>query len=99
MSIATARREVLPLLSTMTHHCKPAAVTEAVATWLELDAGEVSYLTGSGKDTQKVSRIVEHAREHGRSVAEPEVREVEEEEVVDDDRGDGAGQAGLGDFA
>lgn len=102
MSVATARREVLPLLSSMTHHCKPEAFTDAVATWLELNAGEVSYLTGSGEDTQKVTRIVERARERSGSVPEPEVREVELEDDDDeppDDGTDSAGQSGLGDFA
>lgn len=102
MSVATARREVLPLLSVMTHHCKPTELTEVVAAWLELDAGEVSYLTGSGEDTQKVRKIVEHARAESGEIPEPEIREVEEETVeVDEkgDNGDSSGQSGLGDFA
>ncbi|MFP4590538.1 MAG: replication factor C large subunit [Halobacteriales archaeon] len=97
MSVATARREVLPLVSAMTHHCKPRAFTEAVAAAFELDASEVSHLTGSGEETKKVARIVEHAR-----VGEPE---VVVEEAADDDPEEAAEsaedaptQSGLGDF-
>lgn len=101
MSVATARREVLPLLSEMTHHCKPRELTEAVATWLELDAGEISYLTGSGEDTQKVTAIVDHARQRSGEVPEPEVREVEtaDETASTDEADESASQSGLGDFA
>lgn len=96
MSVATARREVLPLVAMMTHHCKPEPFTEAVAAAFELDAGEVSYLTGSGKDTNKVQRIV--AAAVGEDV-EPEIRELDEPTDEDADSEDGGGQAGLGDFA
>lgn len=101
MSVATARREVLPLLAAMTHHCKPRDLTEAVAAWLELDAGEVSYLTGSGKDTQKVASIVEHADERGTAVPEPEVREIEDDTAdrSEPEDGESGAQSGLGDFA
>ncbi len=102
MSVATARREVLPLLSVMTHHCKPQALTEAIAAWLELDAGEVSYLTGSGEETQKVQGIVERARVASKAVPEPEVREIDDDGPDDDPNGaseESAGQSGLGDFA
>ncbi len=95
MSIATARREVMPLVSAMTHHCKPRELTEAVAATFELDASEVSYLTGSGEDTQKVARIVEQARHRSDTVPEPEI-EVDEDAATEDDE---ATQSGLGDFS
>lgn len=96
MSVATARGEVLPLLSAMIHHCRPRALTEAVAADLELTAKELSYLTGSGENTQKVQSIVETARAE-RQVDEPEVRRVEVDEPSTDES-DAAGQSGLGDF-
>ncbi len=104
MSIATARREVLPIVSVMTHHCKPRAFTQAVASAFELDAGEVSHLTGSGEDTKKVTRIVEHARAQSGTVPEPEVHTVEREDetpasIDDDDESDASDQAGLTDFS
>jgi replication factor C large subunit len=64
VSIATARREVLPLLSAMTHHCKPRELTVEMAAWYDFDASHVSYVTGSGESTNKVQSIVEEAREH-----------------------------------
>ncbi|WP_435333548.1 replication factor C large subunit [Haloarchaeobius sp. TZWWS8] len=60
-SMATARRDVLPFLSAMTHHCKPRDVTVQMAAVYELDANEVSFVTGSGADTNKVQSIVEDA--------------------------------------
>ncbi|WP_435359333.1 replication factor C large subunit [Haloarchaeobius sp. DFWS5] len=62
-SMATARRDVLPFLSTMTHHCKPRELTVQMAAAYELNAKEVSFITGSGADTNKVQSIVEDAEE------------------------------------
>lgn len=96
MSVATARREVLPYLAIMTEYCKPEEVTTSVAAAFELDATEVSYLSGSGKDTNKVERIVDAARHRSDVVAEPEVQTVEEDESTQND--ESSPQAGLGDF-
>ncbi|TYL36125.1 AAA family ATPase [Natronococcus pandeyae] len=62
-SVATARREILPFLSAMTHHCKNRDLTVRMAAIYELDEAEVSFVTGSGKDTNKVQSIVEDAEE------------------------------------
>ncbi|ELZ16847.1 replication factor C large subunit [Haloterrigena salina JCM 13891] len=62
-SVATARREILPFLSAMTHHCKNRDLTVRMAAVYELDEKEVSFVTGSGKDTNKVESIVEEAEE------------------------------------
>lgn len=101
MSVATARQEVLPLLSAMTHHCKPREFTETVTAWLELDAGELSHLTGSGEGTKKVTDIVERGRVLRGVVPEPEIREIDDPVEPDDpdDDGPSAAQSGLGDFA
>ena len=61
VSMSTARREVLPYLSTMTHHCKNRALTVAMAARYDLDADHVSFVTGSGESTNKVQSIVEDA--------------------------------------
>ncbi|MFW6448417.1 MAG: replication factor C large subunit [Halobacteriota archaeon] len=97
MSVATARREVLPLVSAMTHHCKPRDLAEAVAAAFDLDAGEVSYLTSSGEDTKKVPGIVEHART---GEAEMIVEEAPADEPAEDPNAaeDAPTQSGLGDF-
>ncbi|MDQ2051526.1 replication factor C large subunit [Natronolimnohabitans sp. A-GB9] len=62
-SVATARREILPFLSAMTHHCKNRDLTVQMAAVYDLDENQVSFVTGSGKDTNKVQSIVEDAGE------------------------------------
>ncbi|WP_423999697.1 replication factor C large subunit [Haloarcula salina] len=61
VSMRTARREILPFLSTMTHHCRNRDLTVAMAATYDLEAEHVSFVTGSGKDTNKVQSIVEDA--------------------------------------
>jgi replication factor C large subunit len=63
VSIATARRSVLPYLSAMTAYCKPRELTVAMAARYELDAEHVAFVTGSGESTNKVGSIVEEAEE------------------------------------
>ncbi|RZH67767.1 replication factor C large subunit [Natrinema altunense] len=60
-SVATARREILPFLSAMTHHCKNRELTVRMAAAYDLDESEVSFVTGSGTDTNKVESIVTDA--------------------------------------
>ncbi|WP_049921147.1 replication factor C large subunit [Halopiger djelfimassiliensis] len=62
-SVATARREILPYLSAMTHHCKNRELTVSMAAAYELDEADVSFVTGSGKTTNKVQSIVEDAED------------------------------------
>ena len=61
-SMATARRDVLPFLAAMIHHCKPRDLTVATAAYYDFDASHVAYVTGSGESTNKVESIVEDAR-------------------------------------
>jgi replication factor C large subunit len=61
-SIATARREVLPFLQTVTHHCKPRDLTITMAAAYDLDEAGVSFVTGSGETTNKVESIVTDAQ-------------------------------------
>jgi len=63
VSMSTARREVLPYLATMTHHCTNRELTVAMTARYELDAEHVSFVTGSGETTNKVQSIVEDAEE------------------------------------
>jgi len=69
VSMRTARREILPFLSTMTHHCRNRDLTVAMAATYDLDAEHVSFVTGSGKDTNKVQSIVEDAEERREEAA------------------------------
>jgi replication factor C large subunit len=63
VSTSTARREIMPHLSVMTHHCKNRDLTVAMAARYELEEEHVAFVTGSGKDTNKVQSIVEDAQE------------------------------------
>ncbi len=63
VSTATAKREILPVLSAMTAYCKPRELTVAIAALYELDEKEVSAITGSGATTNKVQGIVEDSKE------------------------------------
>ena len=62
VSMGTARRELLPRLAVMTHHCKNRELTVAMAAHYELEAEHVAFVTGSGEDTNKVQSIVEDAQ-------------------------------------
>ncbi len=73
VSVATARREILPYLAAITHHCKNREATVAMAARYDLDAKHVSFVTGSGEDTNKVQDVVAEARElRGGSLEESE---------------------------
>ena len=61
VSMTTARLDVLPFLSAVTHHCKPRELTVAMAAWYDLDEAGVAYVTGSGETTNKVQSIVSDA--------------------------------------
>jgi len=63
VSTATARREILPYLAAMTHHCTNRDLTVRMAARYDLDAEHVAFVTGSGKTTNKVQSIVEDAAE------------------------------------
>ena len=62
VSTGTARREVLPFLAAMTHHCTNRELTVRMAARYDLDEEHVAFVTGSGKTTNKVQGIVEEAR-------------------------------------
>jgi replication factor C large subunit len=63
VSTATARREIMPYLAAMTHHCRNRELTVRMAARYDLDAEHVSFITGSGKTTNKVEGIVAEAAE------------------------------------
>ena len=62
-SMSSARREVMPFLAAITHHCKNREVTVAMAAAYDLDEDHVSFITGSGKTTNKVQSVVEDAQD------------------------------------
>jgi replication factor C large subunit len=63
VSTATARREIMPYLAVMTHHCKNRELTVEMVARYDLEADHVSFITGSGKTTNKVQGIIEEAEE------------------------------------
>ena len=94
VSVATARREVLPYLAAMTHHCKNRELTVAMAARYDMEAEHVSFVTGSGEDTNKVADVVAEAKALRGDVVE------EDEGYFDaDDGGDGGAGADGGDAA
>ena len=62
VSTSTARREILPHLRVMTHHCKNRDLTVSMAARYDLEAEHVSFVTGSGETTNKVQSIVAEAK-------------------------------------
>jgi replication factor C large subunit len=63
VSMSSARHDIMPFLAVMTHHCKNKDLTTAMTAKYDLDAEHVSFVTGSGEDTNKVQGIVEAAEE------------------------------------
>ena len=63
MSMASARNDVMPFLSAMTHHCTNRELTVTMAARYDLEAEHVAFVTGSGEDTNKVQDIVADAAE------------------------------------
>lgn len=61
VSIETTRDELLPYLKHITHHCKPRNPTVQMAAVFNFDAGDISFITGSGESTNKVEEIVSDA--------------------------------------
>ena len=111
MSMQHARQEVLPVLRALTELCSPRERTVQVAGFYTLDAAAVSFVTGSGKSTNKVAEIVadgQRLRAPAMEVpdapvqetadeptAEPAATEDPEPEPAD---ADGDTQSGLGEF-
>ncbi|MES3517365.1 MAG: replication factor C large subunit [Natronomonas sp.] len=98
VSTATAREEILPYLAAMTHHCRNRELTIEMATRYEFDEEAVSFVTGSGKTTNKVQGIVEEAeRRREEAVAEsPDSafgRSVDDESTGETDSKDSNGSA------
>ncbi|WP_255149076.1 replication factor C large subunit [Halorarius halobius] len=92
-STATARREIVPYLAVMTHHCKNRELTVRMTARYDLDADHVAFVTGSGKSTNKVQSIVEDAEELREQAAVDNAGDAflerVEEEAAESDDGEG----------
>ena len=93
VSMATARREILPYLSAMTHHCKPRELTVLMAARYDLDAAGVALVTGSGESTNKVESIVKDAQAMREQLLEEHAggafaRQAEDEATPEKDDGE-----------
>lgn len=93
LSVGTARREVLPYLATMTHHCHAREVTIQMTQAYDLDEDEVAFVTGSGASTNKVEGIVAEAQER-RDAAAVEGSEGAFSPVEDESESEAATQSG-----
>ncbi|PSQ44109.1 AAA family ATPase, partial [Halobacteriales archaeon SW_7_68_16] len=91
-STAVARREVVPFLETMLAYCRNRDLTVAATAAYDLDRTDVSFLTGSGEDTNKVASVVEDARERRESYDEEEREALGLDGVPEGE--DGPGDAG-----
>ena len=69
VSMRTARREVMPFLATMTHHCTNRDLTVAMAAVYDMETEHVAFVTGSGESTNKVQSIVKDAEQLQEEVA------------------------------
>jgi replication factor C large subunit len=97
--MATARREVLPFLAAMVHHCKPRELTVEAAAAYDLDEAGVAFLTGSGESTNKVASVVTDAAERRAAAVDDNAegafapgpaRETDDEDAPADDADDEA---------
>ena len=95
-STATARREILPVLASMTHHCKNRELTVAMAAAYELEEKHVSFVTGSGETTNKVESIVADAEQRREQRAVERSQGAFEGSTGDDHPGDGQSRLGDG---
>ncbi|ERH11624.1 MAG: replication factor C large subunit [halophilic archaeon J07HB67] len=84
-SMATARREILPFLSTITHHCKPREPTVQMAAAYDLEEPHVSFVTGSGETTNKVQSIVADGGERRAELVEEHAGGAFEQAAVSED--------------
>lgn len=57
------KMELLPWIRVLIEYCKPEDLTVEFAAAYDLSADEIAELTGSGKTTNKVERILEKAQE------------------------------------
>ncbi|WP_327052939.1 replication factor C large subunit [Halomicrococcus gelatinilyticus] len=100
VSMSTARRQIIPYLAEMTHHCKNRELTVAMAARYDLEEKHVAFVTGSGKTTNKVENVVADAQqlrekaavEHSGGAFEGAVRSTAAsggEEVDESDADDG----------
>jgi replication factor C large subunit len=63
VSVRTAKTSIIPFLQVITHHCKPRELTVTLVSVYGFDESQLSYITGSGEDTNKVQDIVSDGSE------------------------------------
>lgn len=99
----SVRDELYPYINYMIEYCRPEDVTSQFSAWYDLDASDVSEITGSGQSTNKVQRVVEKGNEIQKDF-DIEVQERTEEPIESDDQEEDenedndSGQSGLEDF-
>lgn len=59
----TVRTDIHPYLSIMIEYCKPEDLTSQISAWYQFNKSEIASVTGSGKSTNKVDRILENSED------------------------------------
>lgn len=60
-SMEVTRTEILPYISTMISYAKPEDLAVEFTAWYDWDKDELSEITGSGKNTNKIERVIDKA--------------------------------------
>lgn len=64
MSHQAVSDTVVPFLNQMIEYCKPEDLTAHISAWYNLDKNDISEITGSGKSTQKMERVISKKHEY-----------------------------------
>lgn len=99
VSRGTARTEIYPYISKMIEYCKPEELASEFVAWYAWDKKDLSSVSGSGKSTNKVERVVNKGEdiqsdftiESGNRFSVEEDEDQSSEDTDDD-------QSGLKDF-
>lgn len=62
-SLDTVQSEIYPYLQTMIEYCKPEETTAKIAARYDLTRDEIAKITGSGKQTNKMDRVLNQKQE------------------------------------
>ena len=102
-SVQIARMNIAPYLSALIPYCKPKELTIEIAAWYDLTDKEVSELTGSGKNTNKVQNIIKESKKIKQDFdlydeVEYNSLTIKEEQSKTEDEEEQSNQASMDDF-
>jgi replication factor C large subunit len=106
----TVRTDIYPYLTVIIEYCKPEDLTSHITAWYNLDKSQLSAVTGSGKSTNKIERVLQNSedlkskfeiKQTSKNVNQDDSNNdnTESDNNVDDEEdNDSDNQTGLGDF-